>query len=150
MKAKMTARAKRFIEKRLIPFLLREHGRGFAMDEWVKHRPPGSSFYGDEVTRAVPKCGTVACIGGSVCYLKQLRKSATRKVAAAVGLEPDAAQGLFMEWQGGQTAEGFGWPETFAQAFAKAETPYRKAQVAVRLLRQVVKTEGACLDRKAD
>jgi hypothetical protein len=132
---------KRFILRKLIPFILREQGRGFAMSTWAdKHLAKGSRFEFDEVERLTPVCGTVACIGGSVDVLKGYKTRTWRRAAKALGLSDLQANTLFFRWDVGD-----GWPERFRHAYAKAKQPLTKAKVACALLREVVRTNGACL-----
>lgn len=147
----MNARHKKFILNKLIPFILREQGRGFVMEDWLIKDEPGIPLYADEVERKIPVCGTVCCLGGSIQVLKGHRNKIMPKTAGRhIGLNPQAASGLFMNWDGENgypSVDGhkYGWPRKFADKYAKATTPYRKAQVAVSLLKEVVKTNGECL-----
>ncbi len=147
----MNQRARTFIEKRLIPFVLREHGMGFAMETWYSDvKGLGESVYSyDSVPHTEPKCGTVACLGGSVQVLlaRSSRDEISRaRIAKAIGLSSEQASGLFNNWYGNED-EGreFGWPKRFARRFEDAKTALGKAKVAVALLREVVKTNGECL-----
>lgn len=143
----MNAKQKNFILKKLIPFILREQGRGFAMSSWIRKRRAGSLLDEDDISREVPVCGTVCCIGGSVQVLANVRTQAA--IAEKIGLTINQTNGLFYDWYGygdtGNDGHEYGWPEKFATRFLKAETPYRKAQAAVALLKEVVKTNGDCL-----
>jgi hypothetical protein len=147
----MNAQQKKFILKKLIPFILREQGRGFGMESWILDETPGYLSYVDDVPRAVPVCGTICCIGGSIevlCGLPSSAMSRTKIVANKIGLTLDQANGLFYEWTNGNVGKDghvYGWPAKFAKRFARASTPYKKARVAVALLKEVVKTEGECL-----
>jgi hypothetical protein len=144
----MNARQKNFILNKLIPFITREHGRGFGMSSWRWAGTPGEISAQDNVERKIPVCGTVACIGGSVQILKK-SKAKDRGLAKILGLTTRQVKGLFYRWEPGcYTDEVTAWPEKFAVAFDKAITPYGKAMVAVRLLKEVVKTNGQCLETK--
>lgn len=137
----MNSRHKKFILEKLIPFVLREQGRGFGMDDWLmKNLEPGSVSEWDYLPRAVPKCGTIACIGGSIVALKKLSKQSYHHVGAQIGLTAEQSEVLFTGWR-----EDEGWPKKYAQRYDTANTPYKKARVACALLREVVKTEGNCL-----
>jgi hypothetical protein len=139
---KMPAKAKNFILKKLIPFIMRKQGRGFRMDFWLEHDEPGEIFESDFVNRKVPKCGTVCCIGGSIEYLTGKRTG----LAKAIGLTPRQADGLFNEWlYDSEYPYKFAWPEKFSNRFREKTTPIGKAKVACDLLREVVKTNGECL-----
>ena len=148
----MNQRQKDFILKKLIPFISREHGRGFAMATWkTSDLEPGSRGCLDDVVRTIPVCGTVACIGGSVQILKNIGGARFSDFGMgytrALGLTLDQVKGLFYSWEvGGDHDYTCSWPEKFARQFEKARTPYGKSQVAVRLLKEVVRTEGACLN----
>lgn len=149
----MNAAQKRFIRRKLIPFILREHGHGFQMHGWIEYETPGSRVECDGILRKVPKCGTICCIGGSVQILKSLAGRGTFACAEALGLTGLQARGLFYHWDGEESyvddTDGsyhfYGWPEKFATAFAQRKSAFGKARVAVRLLEEVIKTNGACL-----
>jgi hypothetical protein len=129
----MNQRQKNFILNKLIPFISREHGRGFGMDTWITTAlDPSESYFADGVERAVPVCGTIPCIVGSITILKKLGEhgGTTQNLAKILGLDFNQACALFFEWD----------------RIKRAKTPYGKAQVAVRLLKEVVRTEGACLN----
>jgi hypothetical protein len=145
----MNAKQKNFILRRLIPFISREHGRGFAMGTWKKNLPVGWVEEFDNISRKVPFCGTVACIGGTtqlLCHPKSHKQISNRTLGKIFGLSREQVQGLCFYWEPGDAnCMEYAWPEKFADAFADAKTPYGKAMVAVRLLKEVVRTEGACL-----
>jgi len=148
----MTKEQKHFIVKKLIPFIMREQGRGFAMSRWWFEREPGSQCTGDGIRRRVPNCGTVCCIGGSVQVLRGEEGhffSPTLYVREALGLSEDETVGLCYNWAESEGAFNsevpFAWPMKFRSAFARAKTPLGKAKVACRLLKEVVRTEGKCL-----
>lgn len=137
---------KQFILKKLIPFILREQGRGFAMSVWrPRDISPGEPITYDNVCRKVPECGTVACIGGSLEALGAC-KDADNRGGRALGISHDAARGLFYNWY--PCTNHFAWPLSFANRYKKAKTTLGKAKVAVALLREVVKTNGKCLERR--
>jgi hypothetical protein len=152
----MNAKQKNFILKKLIPFILREQGRGFGMDGWRRNADPGAEEWFDGVTRAVPVCGTVCCIGGSIEVLKKYNHIAGPNSAVAMGtrelgITNAQAYGLFYGWGlGGVSLDGIsvhGWPLEFAERFRDATTPYRKARVAAALLKDVIRTNGECLNQ---
>ena len=152
----MNAKQKKFILKKLIPFILREQGRGFGMDEWRREDDPGTEAWFDGVTRAIPVCGTVCCLGGSIEVLKKYppihgSNNAVAMGTLALGITNAQAYGLFYGWglQGvsWDSDSRHGWPISYAIRFQNATTPYRKAQVAVALLKEVVRTNGECLNR---
>jgi hypothetical protein len=128
----------RFVNK-LCKFILREQGRGFAMEDWVYNNAPvGEVFNTDGVDRKIPKCGTVACIGGSIQCLASPRKPLNSEEAGKlIGLNEEDANILFYEWE-------TSWPEPFLSKYAKAKTAYTKAKVAVAMLKEAIKTRGAC------
>jgi hypothetical protein len=130
---------KKFILKKLIPFIMRDQGRGFDMEIWI------DTVEFDGATRKVPVCGTVACIGGSIQVLKP--NSLSERV---LGLTGEQCYDLFHNWDyfDPRRSNRGGWPNSFARRFKKAKTTLGKAKVACDLLREVVKTEGKCLDPK--
>jgi hypothetical protein len=149
----MNATQKKFILNKLIPFMLREHGNGFAMDTWrstYENNPEEIKRWGledfDDVKHKPPSCGTVACIGGSIQLLKKISDGREKQLANAIGLTEDQANGLFYHWDDGSA--DFGWPGKYINRFEKAKTPLAKAKVAVALLKEVVRTDGKCLERK--
>lgn len=152
---RMEAKHKKFILEKLIPFVLREQGNGFAMGEWIAEYKKedlvgGDSFSSfDGVSHRPPACGTVACIGGSTQVLLHRGKYTPEPILAKdLGLSPDQAAGLFYNYSPSRSdiPGVFAWPKKYAERFLKAATPYRKAQAAVALLKEVVRTEGACLN----
>ena len=151
----MTPENKKFILKKLIPFILREQGRGFQMGDWkvVKEDIGNFKYFHEDLQKYVkwPKCDSVFCIGGSAQVLLNILGipgcSRTDDLAKGMGISRDEAEGLFYEW-GVNTTEPCAWPISFARDFAKAKTPLGKAKVAVALLKEVVRTEGKCLHRK--
>jgi hypothetical protein len=134
----MNTRQKKFILEKLIPFMEREGGNGFAMEEWKDEYVKEDEYF-DGVKHRAPKCGTVACIGGSIQILGRGRLATT-----LTGLDEDKLEGLFHDWEVGLEGD-YGWPGGYRREFKKAKTARGKMRVAVRLLREVVKTEGACL-----
>ena len=149
----MNAKQKKFILNKLIPFILREEGRGFAMEFWKIKEEVGEKLWLDGVPRDVPVCGTAACIGGSAqCLLHPRAKydMGYGKLAAELGLSLEQTHGLFYEWNVEDMDDsGAHWPKRFANQFKKAATPLGKAKVAVALLKEVVKTNGKCLEAKS-
>ena len=150
----MNLQQKKFIREKLIPFVLREQGRGFAMSEWTEYLDEGGKIKLDGVFRTVPKCNTVACIGGSAQILFSSGKNfyasmSDEDIADRLGLTLSQAQGLFYQWEGkSKMCDGHGWPLKFASRYKKAKTTLGKAKVAVALLEEVVKTNGKILDPK--
>jgi len=147
---KMTVRHKNFILKKLIPFILREQGRGFAMDRWLGKYEPDEEVCLDNVWRETPVCGTICCIGGSIQHLKNIKGlgSKVAEAGAMIGLDYEATEGLFYYWTDENKDFGYGWPAKYRDRYKKASTPYRKARVAAALLREVVRTSGECLKIK--
>lgn len=140
---------KKFILNHLIPFIMRDAGRGFAMNTWksrITKRTTRTFF--DGIERIAPVCGTVACIGGSIECLTGSRAkngySASEKAAKLLGITQKQAHGLFF---GFAVGEG-GWPEEYAKKFGKSGTSYKKAQVACSLLRQIAKKGSKALPNK--
>ena len=137
----MNKRHKAFIIGELIPFIMREQGRGFAMDKWIitglgKHE----DYVFDDRARRAPKCGTVCCIGGAIELLKHLPHSADSDAAGkAIGLNEDRSWKLFHGWINL-------WPKMYTDRYRRARTTCGKAKVARDLLREVVRTNGKCLD----
>lgn len=139
---------KKFILDHLIPFILRDAGRGFAMDTWETKLDEDSEVFDglDNIwNRKAPACGTAACIGGSIQCLTGLkggnRLLSHGGMAKLLGIKRHQATGLFYDWG---PNEG-GWPEKYATRFDEANTPYKKARVACSLLRQIAKKGSAAL-----
>lgn len=138
---------KKFILNHLIPFILRDAGRGFAMNHWnISVSDDDDVQWMDNIAdRKVPACGTVACIGGSIECLTGIRGGGdderAAKMSKILGLSEWQTHGLFYDWE---PYEG-GWPEEYAKRFALADTPYKKARVACALLRQIALKGGKVL-----
>ena len=146
MTIQMTKVHKKFITKKLFPFILREQGRGFSMFHWSASVHPGNKITIDGLTRRAPSCGIIACIGGSVEALRVThhpiyRPPTMEEIAASIGLSYPRGRILFFGWQ---TKEM--WPNKFRIAYAKARSVIGKARVAVSLLHEVVRTSGKILD----
>jgi len=151
----MNLKAKNFIRRKLIPFILREEGRGFAMSTWQENENPGQHLTEDDITRKVPKCGTVACIGGSLQALSDNKIEDERGLGRMIGLTPAQTFGLFYEWEeqdgmNGYISRSHAWPISFRNEFAKAKTTLGKAKVAVKLLRKIAKDGGGILKVKRE
>lgn len=147
---KPNAKVRKFILKTLIPFVLREHGNGFAMDTWHTAVPPGNLFASDEIERKVPACGMVCCLGGSIQAIKDIPGSGigmTAELGAFLGLTPEEARGLFYHWYG---KDEYRWPAKYMRMFAARKTPLGKAKVACALLTEIAMNGGACLHGKAE
>lgn len=132
----MTKEQKDNITKKLIPFILREQGRGFAMGTTLVENVPGLSVICDGIRREVPRCdGTVACIGGSLKVLfgsGSFGHSMTEYGISLLGLSEGESHSLFYGWK-------TSWPSPFRQQYARAKTPLGKARVAARLLKKIAK-----------
>jgi len=154
----MNLKQKKFILEKLVPFVLREQGRGFGMSGWRSEFDGNDVKKGswDNIFREVPKCNTVACIGGSIEVLMGMGRGELQssEVVDILGISEAQAGGLFYFWAGkkgedGSVSEsGYGWPQSFKRRFAQAKTTLGKAKIAVALLREVVKTNGNCLNPK--
>jgi hypothetical protein len=148
----MNAEHKKFIRTKLIPFILREQGRGFAMEDWCNSGlAAGETWRGwqkFEVSREVPKCGTVACIGGSVCHLSGEDITRITDTAEYIGLTKEQGYALFygVSAEFAEPSDAGLWPERFRTAYVNRKTPLGKAKVAVALLREVMRTNGKCLE----
>jgi len=146
----VNAKQKKFITEKLIPFILRAEGNGFAMDTWKQDFTKqvqndvenGDDFYFDHVNHKFPVCGTVACIGGSIQCLAGVRGMSN--MADMLGLTINQTNTPFYSWDTGRDVHG--WPMKFQRQFEARKTPLGKAKVAVALLREVVKTSGECLN----
>lgn len=149
----MTKEQKKFLMVTLPKFILREQGRGFSMDDWLLTGDVGEIVTADGIDRKVPKCGTVACIGGSTQHLLKLEGMLEfdGEVGGALGLTLPEARGLFYKWEPGTLErydEGsYAWPPKFAKKYKKAKTPLAKAKIVADLCKLVGKTEGKCLHR---
>lgn len=143
-----------FITKKLIPFILREQGRGFQMASWIDRVIPGKMYGHRDLNEDIkaPKCGTAACVGGSVQVLVPDLVHDAFDASAYLGLSDDEGRGLFYGWtEEGTTCRygGYvGWPMKSVEAFEKADTALGKAKVACALLKQIIKTDGKCLHRE--
>jgi hypothetical protein len=140
----MTAKQKAFILDKLIPFILREQGRGFVIDVWRDNVTPGCLLPWAEPPRKAPSCGTIGCIGGSIEVLlghTEPDPISTLQIEKATGLSPQQQDILFFRWDSL-------WPNPFAQKLGGAKTPLAQAKVVVALLKEVVRTEGRILDTK--
>lgn len=144
MKGKMTDEVKKLYEEKLIPFILREQGNGFAMESWTQGVKPGNNLEFDGVLHDFPQCGTVCCIGGSLEIIK-CRFLTKLEASDLLGLSDQERYGLFYCWTSSDRGRGYRWPDEFIDRFEEASTPLEKAHVAVDLLREVVRTEGECL-----
>ena len=140
----MNAKARRFLLTKLIPFIQREHGNGFVMEDWITQVDDESYLTFDNVShRKAPSCGTVACIGGSVEILLKLKSGDNnRPIADALGLTLDEADGLFYVYQ---NESDYCWPARYRSRFAAATTPRGKASVAVALLKEIAEKGGSIL-----
>jgi hypothetical protein len=146
---------KDFILNHLIPFIKREQGRGFCMTNWYLRTRDRIIISVDGITRLAPACDTVACIGGSAALLLGICDKSSSgplenippKLSGAFGLTTEEAHGLFYHYQG-FVSYPYQWPEKYIRAFAAAGTPYRKALVAVKLLRQIAAKGGSILHRE--
>ena len=151
----MTAEQKKFWLEEVCPFILREQGRGFAMTDWQENVEHIGNFWADGLVRKTPSCGTVACIGGT-CHMLLAKRpklkdisNNTEDIAEHIGLSVDKANGLFMNWDTDDyimPASGYCWPERFRKRYQAAKTPLAKAKIAVALIKEVVKTDGECLE----
>jgi hypothetical protein len=138
---------KRFILDHLIPFIMRDAGRGFAMDMWsAENRIPGYVYEYDGLKRIGPACGTVACIGGSIQCLTGLREHQLSKMAELLGITEIQAYGLFYHYRPHED----GWPTEYAKRLRDATTPYRRAQVTCSLLRKIANEGSAALPKDED
>jgi hypothetical protein len=142
----MNQEQKDFIENKLIPFILREEGRGFGMGVWLENVTPGGYFIVDSVERNVPSCGYVCCIGGSVDSLMG-RGLDCDEMSHILGIGPGAIDALFNLWEWDEDSTfphkfGYYWPEEYRRNYDEAATPLAKAEIAVALLREIVKTDG--------
>jgi len=145
----VNAKHKKFITTELIPFILREEGRGFAMSLWgalnAGTLDVGATACADHIYRKIPPCGTVACIGGSVDILRPSRNIGDdKRLAKILGLKLEQVRSLFYGWRRDKSSN-INWPCIFQRRYAASKTTLGKAKVAVALLEEVVRTNGACL-----
>lgn len=134
----MTSKQKQFILKKLIPFVLREQGRGFCMEVWRKSFNSRSLISFDGIDRRIPSCGSVCCIGGSIEVLKRKKELGFEETGKLIGLNFSQSFKLF--------TERIEWPEKYETQWNAAKTALAKAKVAAALLREVVRTDGMVLD----
>jgi len=153
----VNARQKKFVLEKLIPFIQREHGRGFGMSSWRKTDTPGYYSSMDGIARKVPPCGTLCCIGGSIAVLKKIdddyitgpasiRRFCERHSKRVLGLDPEIAYGLFMGWNTSNSLCEYLWPTAYRLRFDDANCPEDVAEVAASLLRLVCETNGRCME----
>lgn len=155
----MTKANIRFIRNELIPFILRDHGRGFMMDLW---HFDATCDYADSCTKMVlrrndPSCSTVCCIGGSIQHLLgKSRYYHSSNVGSIIGLTPVQSSTLFF---GHRVIECsflsmnycsvnycYPWPLAYRRRYKSCKTPLGRAKVAAALLEAVCKTNGKVLD----
>jgi hypothetical protein len=144
----MNAEQKKFILEELIPFILRDKGLGFDMNVWAKPYDvcavnPWHGYLKPD--REAPQCGTVACIGGSICILKKVianehseYSDSIQKCSDAIGLTEVQTERLLHDWGN--------WPQPYRDQYFKTNDPYSQALTAVELFKAVVETEGKVLD----
>jgi len=144
----MKAVHRAFINKKLIPFILRKGGRGFLMERTLIQDLPGTPFYGDGIERRIPDCGTAACIKGSISVLIKTPYASVVDCAKVLGITTEQAHGLFYSWGPGEPETDYRWPSKYATSFKQAKTTAGKARVAVNLLKEVIRTNGDCLNPK--
>ena len=151
----MTKEQKKFLTNTLSKFILRDHGRAFHMSYW--RRLVSTVHIDDPIPIPIPACGTICCIGGSAAVLLGKTEAGFRrlggdktKMASLLGLTYDQVDGLFYYWHLRARNEfiDYAWPHKFAVAYEKAKTPLGRAKVAVRLLKEVARTNGECLKYK--
>lgn len=137
-RVEMTAAQKRFVREKLIPFILRDHGRGFAMQGWIAQvscinfDADGIAVI-DGIDHPRPACDTICCIGGSISAL--IQQYHPKRIREALGLSDDQADALFYHWDDDPHRHGdLSWSKSYREAFAKAKTPLDKAKVACQLL----------------
>lgn len=139
----MNAKQKKFILEKLCPFILREQGRGFIMQHWSINTNSDKYYYSDKIGYIKsPQCGTVCCIGGSIDILTKCKIPHDE----VMGLPEEMLNGLFYGFDGHDECA---WPDKYVLALENAKTPLAAAKVAVKLLHEVVKTNGQCLKRKS-
>lgn len=138
------AKYKKFINEKLIPFILREQGRGFVMEQWIDSGlVPGEPYFETLIERRAPKCGTVGCIGGSVELLKRQSwnrdADADEQAAAALGINLFNAKILFYLWEEK-------WPEPYRMKFVEAKTLLQQAKVACKFLKVIAEKGDAAFE----
>lgn len=148
----MNAKSRDFILKKLIPFIRREQGNGFAMSQWYASYGLADKLPTYDGVPHKPFCdGSVCCIGGSVAFLLDLasfiptRPEHVKPHAKALGLTPNQTFGLFMNWGDLDSRCDFLWPVRYRRDFAKAKTAEAKANVAIRLLKRLTVAGGGIL-----
>lgn len=142
----MTTKQKQFIRRKLIPFILRERGRGYVQTDFIVHGEPGETYCSDDYALVqYPSCGTVACIAGSIAVLRRKgHKMSMEQAARILGLSGQRSNRLFSPYVSDD------WPEPYASRFAARRTPLGRAKVAAALLLEVAHTSGAVLDVHED
>lgn len=142
---------KEFCRQFLFPVMEREHGTGFAMQNWSYDVQPGSVVNKDGLTRVAPDCGTMCCIGGTIQHLciqtAELKATcelfSLNKYGELLGLDVYTTESLFYRWDMNLPRA---WPEPLAQKFADAETPAEKVKIAEQMVRLAVRTKGKCFN----
>lgn len=165
----MNKEQKEFIRKKLIPFIRRENGKGFSMWNWLSL---GLAY------PTAPKCGTIACIGGSIELLMLQEKNLIKTddkdhfvymgreplddvgeltipvLGKRIGLSTDEAHALFYDFGVNdepviqKDGSQYGWPLKYRKAYVKCRSSKAQAEVAISLLRAVVRTNGKVLRLK--
>lgn len=99
-----------------------------------------------DVNGGVPKCGTMACIGGWAYILSRVRPNLDftfdhlGKARRELKITDEQADRLFDSVASGCTNY---WPKKYADAYLKAKTPAGRARAAARRIDHFIKTKGA-------
>jgi hypothetical protein len=112
----------------------------YEQDAIIERGTPGDVLH-DLGCHIIPKCRTVACIGGWMALLTaknphRVTTLSVPKLQRALGVPRDNVFALIaFTW----TRIG-GWPDRFREAYNNARTPRAKARIAVRRIEHFIKT----------
>lgn len=131
---KLNVKLLRKIQKHIL-----EEPKRFMMGGVIVTAEPGKYYTDYGIDWRIPKCGTVACIGGWALLLSNVRTHDLCDAAELLGFDiedgfsPDASK-LFNVG---------GWPSKFAAKWMDAKTPRVRAKIAVARIDHLIATKGA-------
>lgn len=130
---------RKFVKDYLFPAMRREHGLGFAMETWsdeFKYNEEPAIL--DDLSRKIPVCRTVMCIGGTMQAITNERDA--EKLSQLLGIpylsNSDSSVGhmLFYEWD-----VNIGPWKGLARKFREAKTPAQKEKIAEKAVLAAIK-----------
>jgi hypothetical protein len=110
----------------------------YEQDYMIEHGAPGELL---EDGLIVPKCGTIACIGGWLAILnaknpKRVKTFNVRTLATVLGVTRKQVFRLIaFTWTSTN-----GWPARFSNRYKEAGTAKQKAKVAVQRIEHFIRT----------